>query len=1260
MQFRILGSFEVVGDEGTIPLPEGRARGLLAILVLHGGRVVSIDQLIDLLWGASPPPTAHTKLYGLVSTLRKKLEPGGETDASPIRTRPPGYLLDIAPEQVDASRFRELVESAAELPASQRAEALGEALDLWRGPVLADFTYEPFAQAEISSLEEIRLSAVETRIAAELELGRHRELIPELERLTAENPFREGLRAQTMLAHYRSGNQQKALRVYRDAYSQLTEELGIEPGPKLQELEEAILRHDPGLYGASSLDGDRAEPAEGRWLSESRKVVTVTYVDVRLPAAYASDPEAHRTLRRSAHETITQTIRRHGGTAQGSIGGVNVSVFGIPTAHEDDPHRAVRATLEIRDALRELAHEHGNIPEARIGINTGEVVVGDTGLTGSVSPTDTVRVTARLQQSAEAGEILLGDRTRQIVSHTVTVEPIQRHIADDAGKKLAAWRLVSGERSPSRQDPTTDTPWVGRTQELERLHDVLRRTARLDVPRRLTVVGSAGIGKSRLAREFAAAAASQARVLTGHCIPYGDGITFWPLREIVEQAAGDTRPETIRRILRSVDDADVIATHVAGAIGSTESPLRPDVLFQSVRVFFETLAEDRPLVLVIEDVHWAQPRLVELIDYLTEFVDGPVMLLCLARPEVDEHYPGFASEQVDRETLLLGPLETAHVEEIVEFNLTRHGASYERVLEVIDTAAGNPLFIQQLLAALENGDEFTIPPTIHGLLLARLDRLGPAERDVIRAASVWGRHFDVANVTELLPPRVRGYSVPVHLESLERKLLIARVDHGFIFRHALIQLTAYQTITKDNRALLHERVADLLGASDDVGAEEELIGYHLERAHGYRAELGIDDEHSRQLAERAGGHLFRAGLGAFARFDAVGAQNLMERAERLLAMEHPDRLRLRRHLVETHQVMGQHNRAEEALDDLIGEVAAASDPVLEHFLRLERVWTRIAIGPDPMTMEEVEKVTDRARQVFERAGDQTGLAQVARVMVHVHLRRGQMAAMEAAAQSGIHHAGLSDSSRERLGAQWMLTIALEQGPRPARECIEICEEVADWFHIENPGVVSSLAYFWAMTGEFDRARRLAAEARRILKEVVSARRPWGGVLRRIADVEMLAGDSEMAEETLREALEINQDMGEHEMVAQIAATLADVLHRKGEMGEAERFAVMSRDQAPGESVSAQTMWRCARARIMSSGGQREEAEELARQAEGLAPTDMLTLKAHVHLTLGEALLDAGRHEEGKSAIRDAIGLFERKGNVVAAERARNLPALADR
>lgn len=1263
MQFRILGSFEVVGDEGTIPLPEGRARSLLAILVLHAGKVVSTDHLIDLLWGASPPTTARTKLYGLISTLRKRLEPGGETGASLIRTRPPGYVLAIDPGQVDAACFRRLFETAADLPAMEKAEALREALDLWRGSALADFTYEPFAQAEISSLEETRLSAVESRIAAELELGRHTELIPELERLTAENPFREGLRAQAMLAYYRSGNQQKALSVYRDAYNTLTEEMGIEPGPELQDLEEAILRHDHSLHAASSPAGDRAETVEGPWLSESRKVVTVTYVDVRMPAASGSEPEAHRTLTRKAHETITRTVLRHGGTTQGSIGGVNVGVFGIPTAHEDDPQRAVRAATEIRDALRELAGEDGEGPEARIGINTGEVVVGDTGLTGSVLPEDTVRLTARLQQSAEAGEILLGDRTRQVVSQAVTVEPIQRHIADDAGNRLPAWRLVSADPSLSRYGPASEIPLVGRTRELEWLRNALRETSHTGAPRRLTVVGSAGIGKSRLALEFADSAAGQARVLTGHCPPYGDGITFWPLREIVEHAAGGTRPETIGRLLRSVHNADSIAIHVAGATGATESRLQPDVLFPSVRVFFEILAADRPLVLVIEDVHWAQPRFVELIDYLTEFVEGPVMVLCLARPEIHEEYPGFANARDNTETLVLGPLETADVDELVEFNLARHGASYERVLEVIDVAAGNPLFVQQLLAALKEGDELTIPPSIHGLLLARLDRLGPAERDVIRAASVWGRRFEVTNVTDLLPPQVRGYSVPVHLESLERKMLIARVDHdhGFAFRHALIQLAAYRTITKDNRALLHERVADLLETSEDeVGAKDELMGYHLERAHGYRAELGVDDEHSRQLAERAGGHLFRAGLKAFVRFDALGAQNLLERAEALLPLDHPDRWSMRRYLVETHQVMGQHNRAEAALSDLVGEVASGDDPVLEHFLRLEQVWTRIAIGPDPMTLAEIETMTDRARQVFEKAGDETGLAQVARVMTHVYLRRGQMAEMEVAAQSGMHHAGRSDSSREHLGAQWMLTIALEEGPQPAEECIEMCQEVADWFHIKNPGVVSSLAYFRAMTGDFDRARQLAAEARRILKEVVSARRPWGGVLRRIADVELMAGNLEIAEERLREALEINQDMGEYEMIAQVSATLANVLHRKGEVDEAERFAVMSQNHAPAESVSAQTMWRCARARVMSSRGRDEEAEELVREAERLAPTGMLTLKAHVHLTLGEVLLHAGRQEEGERDIRDAIELFERKGNITAAEQARDLFALADR
>lgn len=1257
MELRILGPLEVVGEDGSLPLPQGRGRTLLAILALNPGRVVSIDRLIDQLWGATPPTTARTKLYGLISALRKTLEPnlGVGTESVVIQTRPPGYVLGMDPDQVDAFRFRRLIEAAEELPPKEKAPLLVEALKLWRGPALTEFTYEPFAQSEITALHELQLSAIEERIAAELDLGRHAVLVPELEQLVSEHPFRERLCAQAMLALYRSDNQHKALSVYRQAYRAFTDELGLEPSRALQELENAILTHDPHLsYEPEtpvSVDGAQIidDQSEDSWLIEGRRIVTVAYIDLRV-ARDAPDLETNRALSRRAHAAVTETLRRHGGTTQGSIGGVIVSVFGIPTAHEDDPMRAVRAGSEIIEQLEEMTRAGEDRPVARIGINTGEVVVGDAGLAGGL-PEDAVRTAARLQQSAVSGEVLIGDRTRQAAGGAVRVEATARGIFDDAGRGVTAWRVVGTDQVLRHSSPRVDTPWVGRRDELNLLLDAFRATIHNLHPRRVTVVGVAGIGKSRLADEFADLVADDALVLTGHCPPYGEGITFWPLREIVQGAAGGTGREEIEQLLSAVGCTESIAEHVAGAIGSNDAPPRPDVLFPALRTFFNAVARDRPLVLVLEDIHWAQPTLIEFVEYLEDSVDASVMFLCLARPEFLDQ--DFIRPEWRDEILNLDPLDRTAVDQLLDFYVAEHGGSLARAQSATEVAEGNPLFIEQILAAFGDQNQPTIPPSIQALLVARLDQLGPAERDIIRSASVLGRQFGVDDLLSLIPRRARETALQ-HLESMEQKALIARVDNGaaFEFRHALIQLVSYQTLTKESRAILHAQVGELHDRSGlRDGAADEIIGYHFERAVEYRAELGIDDPQLLPLAARAADKLTRAGMRAFDRFDMPAAENLLTRGLALLPRHHLDWWTVVRRLAEIDQVMGRHAKAIAAFDGLVEEASAAGDERLEHFFRLERAWAQIAIGPDPISLERLEIEIDRGRDVFEKHSDDAGLAQVSRLMLHLHYRRGRMTEMEAAGRDELEHALKSGHPREVIGSQWLLAMAFEHGPRPVRECIEMCQEILHWQGTENPGVVSTLGHLWAMLGEFEKGRRMSATAQGILRERVRARRPNGQVIRRAGDIEILAGDLLGAERHLRKALELNHEMGETDMICQIAATLSRLMARNGASGEAERFATMSRESAPAQSATSQALWRSARALAMSLQGADDEARSLAQEARGMVPSEMLNLRAEVSRDLGEVLFRLGHRRLGIEAIGEAIELYEKKGNLVGTRQA---------
>jgi DNA-binding SARP family transcriptional activator len=540
----MLGRLEVVDGDRRVVLPRGHARALLALLALRAGEVLSTERLVDQLWGPVPPPTAAKALHGLVSILRMRLEPDRDRGAAAriLETRPPGYLLSLDRDQVDAHRFRSLVEAAAGAPVAAKATLLAEALGLWRGPALDDFAYEPFAQAPIADLEELRLTALEERVEADLALGRHARLVAELEGLTTEHPLRERLRGQLILALYRCGRQAEALKVYRDARRLLVDELGIEPSPALQSLEQAILNQDPSLDAPAEAEMPRGtlEPvqadADRAWLATGRKTVTVVFADLSqswsAQHSEGADPEATRPVVRRAYTDAVDVVERHGGTVEGLIGDVVVAVFGLPVAHEDDAARAVRAAVELRRDLavlnEEAEREHGVRLAARFGINTGEVVVGDpTGLRTAASG-PSVAVAARLQQAAGEGEVLVGDSTRGLLADAAIVEPVEERILDSQGRPLVAWTVFDTVPGLRTLRPPLDSPLLGRDAELARLHAVFERTARGAQARMVVVIGDAGIGKSRLAAEFAETLRSRADAPTGHCPPYGDGITLWP------------------------------------------------------------------------------------------------------------------------------------------------------------------------------------------------------------------------------------------------------------------------------------------------------------------------------------------------------------------------------------------------------------------------------------------------------------------------------------------------------------------------------------------------------------------------------------------------------------------------------------------------------------------------------------------------------------------------------------------------------------
>jgi DNA-binding SARP family transcriptional activator len=1179
MEFLILGPFEVRDGDRIVTVRRKKSRALLALLLLRPGEVVSTDVLIEELW-ATPPKTARDALHNCVSQLRWELGDGV------IVTRDSAYSLRIEPDQLDLARFERLVaEARRSESADERAGQLRQALELWRGPPLGDLVYEPFAKAEIPRLEGLRLAARQDLVDAQLELGRHADVVRELEELVDQHPFDERLRAQLMLAHYRSGRQADALSAYQDARRTLAEELGLEPGVALRDREQAILRQDP------SLDLQAALPS----LAERRKTVTVLSCEIA-PTASDLDPEVLRRSTARALSSVRTAIDAHGGTAETRAGDELLGVFGIPTAHEDDALRAVRAAAELRDELDGVA--------LHLAVDTGEVLTGHGFVSGEV-----VARAKRLARAAGAGEIVLGDATLGLCRNAVRVEP-----ADGANRLLAVER---GARAIAR---ALDAPLVGRTKELATLRRAYEEARDEGSRRRVALLGEPGIGKTRLARELVTGVADEATVLVGRCVSYGAGATYLPLREMVAQAGADL--------------ADVIGD--ATAVG--EQLLR-------VRLFFEWNARDRPLVLVFDDVHWAEPALLDLAEQLGERAEGPILTLCLARPELRERRPRLADGAIE-----LGPLGERHVRAIVDS--LADVATEEVRTRVVDSAGGNPLFAEQLVAYAEEGGAVeAVPHSAEALIAARLDLLEPAELAVLQRAAVVGRLFSRSAVEELSPPE--NPAVGELLTELAEKSLVRRRRGGFRFHHVLVRDVAYASLPKTERAKLHERLADWL---DEWREPDELVGYHLEQAYRLRAELGRIDGRARRLATDAGGRLGAAGIEAWKRGDAPAAVNLLGRASELLPEQSSARLVLCCELGLALLSAGEHARAKTTFLSAIDSAAAAGDRRLELRARLELAYIRLYSDPEAQA-DEVVGAAAKALPTFEVLEDHRSLGRAWQMLSFVH---GLMHCRHVSAAEAAEHA--LDHQRR---AGWPISSCLaslaastENGPVPVPTAIRLCRRlIARADLAAEASVLAPLAELEAMRGRFADARRLVTRARSIYGQLGQHALPEINCAPIEGRIELLAGDPEAAEHTFRASCEALERMGGDSYLATRSAELGDALCELDRYVEAEHFSHRAQELGAVDDVLTQILWRSLRARVAARAGKSGEAAALIIEAQRLADeTDALNCRAKVLLDSSEVSRRAGKPEDAGRTLTQAIELFDQKGNVIAARRARALLA----
>ena len=699
-----------------------------------------------------------------------------------------------------------------------------------------------------------------------------------------------------------------------------------------------------------------AEPA-----GEVRKTVSIVFCDVTGSTAMGEglDPEPLRNVMTRYFDTMRASIERHGGTVEKFIGDAVMAVFGIPQLHEDDALRAVRAAADMQSDLavlnRELERDRGVSIRVRIGVNTGEVVSNDAAAGQQLVTGDAVNVAARLEQHAQPGQVLLGDATYRLVRDAVDVEAVEPLELKGKSERVPAWQLRQVLSDTAGHERNLDSPMVGRTKELELFTRGLERARHERTSHLFTLLGPAGVGKSRLVREFLGGA-DDATVLRGRCLSYGEGITYYALGEIVRQATGDDESDdaaaslaSLTAVLRDADDGDRIARLVGGLFGWAEAATPEDAAW-GVRKLFEHLARERPLVVVFDDIHWAEPLLLDLIEHLADWTrDAELLLVCVARPELLEIRPGWSGGKMNATSILLEPLAGDEAGALLDNLLgdaALPGTARERILAA---AEGNPLFVEEMIGMLiddgllrfEDGSwravddlaDLTVPPTIQLLLAARLDRLDAEERAVIERGAVEGKVFHTGAVTSLAPEGMRAHVRP-RLLALARKELI-RPDRAefagedaFRFRHLLIRDAAYQAMPKEQRADLHEGFARWLTevTADHADDYQEILGHHLEQAYRYRSELGPADDRTRALARDAARALHRSAERATIRGDLDGSAHLLDRT--IALSSGLERAAAIVDLGENLETNSHHLRALELLGEFLASPEASAAPAL--------------------------------------------------------------------------------------------------------------------------------------------------------------------------------------------------------------------------------------------------------------------------------------------------------------------------------------------
>jgi len=977
-------------------------------------------------------------------------------------------------------------------------------------------------------------------------------------------------------------------------------------------------------------------------VSEQRKVVTILFADVvgSTELASQSDPEVVRSRMSRYFERITEVAGAHGGTVEKFAGDAVLVVFGVPVVHDDDAERAVRAALEIRDRAGNLS--------VRIGVNTGEAVTAARDDRQFMVSGDAVNVAARLQQGAEPGEVVVGPLTEQLTRSVIDYERRERIAAKGKIEPLAAFRALRARTEVPQQArgvPGLHAPLVGRRRELRLLLDTFARTAEDRRPHLFTLIGAAGVGKSRLVTEaLAALGSSGARLLRGRCLPYGRGITYWPFIEMVRQDTGiaiaDDRETALAKLDRWLGELltdetqrpavrariAVMLGYIASAEAMPDTPAdRVDKeIAWGMRRYLEAVAIGAPVIVVVDDSQWAEPPVIRLLEQLAErSVDAPLLLVCIARPEFLEAHPDWGAGKPNSSTITLDPLNPSETGTLISSLLEIEALPTSLRSQIIERSAGTPLFCEEFIRMLiDEGrlvrddrswhavgaiDSIRVPESVQAVLAARLDGLPEIERNVLQAASVVGERFDIAQVKDLLV----GSDPEAGLESLRRKALVSGGDgpgDEMRFSHLLVRDAAYASLPKSQRAAFHDRFGQVLEAeAGDPHQVTEILAHHAERALTLSLELALEGDSVTNRARRALEWSLSMGERAMTRRDRATIEAALNTARAASAIL-PDGgglvSRTRVALLETELLViaADYPRAIRAIADAAAMAEKAGLPALVAKARLAEAW--ITNWTLEGSVEDFREVVDRAVEACRQAGDRAGEIEARHVGANYLWGTGRVADY----------------------------IAVNE------ELLEQARSIGDVAH--EGAILVRLAPAEAVRGNLSAADGRLTEAEHLaarfgLREIArTALWQRGGWLR-------MSGDLAAAERSHRQFLIASEEAGAVQHQLSALRHLANVLMHARRYAEAVEFL----DRAAELSETSSERWNRAeiyamRARTAFELGDLGGADTfIGRALETLREYDV-TAVAEVHQSLGVIRAAQGRTSEAESSLRRSLSVLD--------------------